>query len=73
MSESLQTNVTQALPDDREELYRLVWREPAERIASLYNISKEQLTKRCAELRRSLDTGKLWRKELHRRYLLCLI
>lgn len=51
MSESLQTNVTQALPDDREELYRLVWREPAERIASLYNISKEQLTKRCAELR----------------------
>lgn len=51
MSESLQTNVTQALPDDREELYRLVWCEPAERIASLYNISKEQLTKRCAELR----------------------
>ncbi|EBB5685350.1 hypothetical protein QLL71_000968 [Salmonella enterica] len=50
MSESLQTNVTQALPDDREELYRLVWREPAERIVSLYNISKEQLTKRCAEL-----------------------
>ena len=51
MSESLQPNVTQTLPDDREELYRLVWREPAERIASLYNISKEQLTKQCAELR----------------------
>lgn len=51
MSESLHTNATQTLPDDREELYRLVWREPAERIASLYNISKEQLTKRCAELR----------------------
>ena len=51
MSESLQPNVTQTLPDDREELYHLVWREPAERIASLYSVSKEQLTKRCAELR----------------------
>lgn len=50
MSESLQPNVTQTLPDDREELYHLVWREPAERITSLYSISKEQLTKRCAEL-----------------------
>ncbi|MDM3018542.1 MULTISPECIES: hypothetical protein [Enterobacteriaceae] len=50
MLESLQPNVTQTLPDDREELYHLVWREPAERITSLYSISKEQLTKRCAEL-----------------------
>ncbi|ASG89809.1 hypothetical protein [Salmonella enterica] len=50
MSESLQSNTTQTLPDDREELYHLVWREPAERITSLYSISKEQLTKRCAEL-----------------------
>lgn len=50
MSESLQPNVTQTLPDDREELYHLVWREPAERITSFYSISKEQLTKRCAEL-----------------------
>lgn len=51
MSESLQSNTTQTLPDDREELYHLVWRDPAERIASLYNISTEQLAKRCAELR----------------------
>ncbi|EEB3911841.1 hypothetical protein RZ418_004138 [Salmonella enterica] len=51
MSESLQSNTTQTLPDDREELYHLVWREPAERITSLYSISKEQLTKRCVELR----------------------
>lgn len=50
MLESLQPYVTQTLPDDREELYHLVWREPAERITSLYSISKEQLTKRCAEL-----------------------
>lgn len=51
MSESLQSNTTQTLPDDREELYHLVWREPEERITSLYSISKEQLIKRCAELR----------------------
>lgn len=51
MSESLQSNTTQTLPDDREKLYQLVWREPAERITSLYSISKEQLEKRCAELR----------------------
>lgn len=38
MSESLQSNTTQTLPDDREELYNLVWREPAERITSLYSI-----------------------------------
>ncbi|HBQ6668388.1 TPA: hypothetical protein L8N78_003295 [Klebsiella pneumoniae] len=61
MSESLQTNVTQALPDDREELYRLVWREPAERIASLYNISKEQLTKRCTELRIPRPLAGYWK------------
>ncbi|EGE4743832.1 hypothetical protein RMP99_002403 [Salmonella enterica] len=61
MSESLQTNVTQALPDDREELYRLVWREPAERIASLHNISKEQLTKRCAELRIPRPLAGYWK------------
>ncbi|EBN0686368.1 hypothetical protein GTE46_001011 [Salmonella enterica subsp. enterica] len=61
MSESLQTNVTQALPDDREELYRLVWREPAERIASLYSISKEQLTKRCAELRIPRPLAGYWK------------
>ncbi|EAA1042648.1 hypothetical protein DK741_08170 [Salmonella enterica subsp. enterica] len=50
MSESLQSSITQVLPEDREALYHLVWREPAERIASLYNISIEELARRCSEL-----------------------
>lgn len=61
MSESLQPNVTQTLPDDREELYHLVWREPAERITSLYSISKEQLTKRCVELRIPRPLAGYWK------------
>ncbi|ECO9255635.1 hypothetical protein FX238_21660, partial [Salmonella enterica] len=61
MSESLQSNTTQTLPDDREELYHLVWREPAERITSLYSISKEQLTKRCAELRIPRPLAGYWK------------
>lgn len=61
MSESLHTNATQTLPDDREELYHLVWREPAERITSLYSISKEQLTKRCAELRIPRPLAGYWK------------
>lgn len=61
MSESLQPNVTQTLPDDREELYYLVWREPADRIASLYRVSKEQLTKRCAELRIPRPLAGYWK------------
>lgn len=50
MSENLQSSIFQTLPEDREALYLLVWREPAERIASLCNISIERLAKRCAEL-----------------------
>jgi len=61
MSESLQSNTTQTLPDDREELYHLVWREPAERITSLCSISKEQLTKRCAELRIPRPLAGYWK------------
>lgn len=61
MSESLHTNATQTLPDDREELYHLVWREPAEKITSLYSISKEQLTKRCAELRIPRPLAGYWK------------
>ncbi|MBS3048858.1 hypothetical protein [Enterobacter mori] len=61
MSESLQPNVTQTLPSDREELYHLVWREPAEKITSLYSISKEQLTKRCAELRIPRPLAGYWK------------
>ncbi|EFV1818162.1 hypothetical protein HRL83_000761 [Salmonella enterica] len=51
MSENLQSSIFQTLPEDREALYLLVWREPAEHIASLCNISIEGLAKRCAELR----------------------
>ncbi|EPB2248833.1 hypothetical protein ACRC59_002227 [Citrobacter youngae] len=61
MSESLQSNTTQTLPDDREELYHLVWREPAERITFLYSISKEQLTKRCVELRIPRPLAGYWK------------
>ncbi|EBK3990081.1 hypothetical protein DK996_24120 [Salmonella enterica] len=61
MSESLQSNTTQTLPDDREVLYHLVWREPAERITSLYSISKEQLTKRCVELRIPRPLAGYWK------------
>lgn len=61
MSEDLQSNTTQALPDDREELYLLVWLESAERIASLYNISTEQLAKRCAELQIPRPLAGYWK------------
>ncbi|EPC8060004.1 hypothetical protein ACR3FW_002149 [Yersinia enterocolitica] len=50
MSENLQYSIFQTLPEERETLYQLVWREPAERIASLRNINIEGLAKRCAEL-----------------------
>ncbi|EAN1748881.1 hypothetical protein NFU85_003194 [Salmonella enterica] len=61
MLENLQSSITQGLPQDREALYHLVWREPAERIASLYNISKEQLTKRCVELRIPRPLAGYWK------------
>lgn len=61
MSESLQSSITQVLPEDREALYHLVWRESAERIVSLYNISEEQLTKRCAELRIPRPLAGYWK------------
>lgn len=61
MSESLQSSITQALPQDREVLYHLVWREPAERIASLYNISIEGLVKRCAELQIPRPLAGYWK------------
>lgn len=61
MSESLQSNTAQTLPDDREGLYHLVWREPEERIASFYNISTEQLAKRCAELRIPRPLSGYWK------------
>ncbi len=44
-------NPRDALPQDRETLYKLVWREPAERIAAQYGISTTLLAKRCTEMR----------------------
>ncbi|MFJ5315717.1 hypothetical protein [Pectobacterium versatile] len=50
MSEINPHNAVQTLPKDRETLYHLVWREPAERIAVFYGISVELLAKRCSDL-----------------------
>lgn len=61
MSECQQRSINQNLPEDREALYLLVWREPAERIASLYNISIEGLAKRCAELRIPRPLAGYWK------------
>ncbi len=44
-------NPLDALLQDREALYKLVWREPAERIAAQYGISTTLLAKRCTEMR----------------------
>lgn len=61
MSESLRSSITQTLPEDREALYHLVWREPAERIASLHNISIEGLARRCAELQIPRPLAGYWK------------
>lgn len=61
MSENLQSSIFQTLPEDREALYLLVWREPAERIASLCNISIEGLAKRCAELQIPRPLSGYWK------------
>lgn len=51
MSEMNPHDAAQTLPQDRETLYHLVWCEPAECIAVLYDISTELLAKRCSEMR----------------------
>ncbi|MDY3571448.1 hypothetical protein, partial [Enterobacter hormaechei] len=61
MSENLQSSIFQTLPEDREALYLLVWHEPAERIASLCNISIEGLAKRCAELQIPRPLSGYWK------------
>ncbi|AKE60106.1 hypothetical protein PU088_000603 [Citrobacter farmeri] len=61
MSGSHQSVPTQTLPEDRETLYDLVWREPAERIASLYGISSELLAKRCSALRIPRPLAGYWK------------
>lgn len=45
MSEINPQDAAPIFPQDREELYHLVWREPAERIAALYGISTDFLAK----------------------------
>ncbi|HEY4437208.1 MAG TPA: hypothetical protein VGN40_13720 [Lelliottia sp.] len=61
MSESQQLNTPQTLPEDREALYHLVWREPAERITVLYGISAELLAKRCSDLRIPRPLAGYWK------------
>lgn len=54
-------NPRDALPQDRETLYKLVWREPAERIAAQYGISTTLLAKRCTEMRIHRPLAGYWK------------
>ncbi|PEH70857.1 hypothetical protein [Edwardsiella tarda] len=54
-------NPRDALPQDRETLYKLVWREPAERIAAQYGISTTLLAKRCTEMRIPRPLAGYWK------------
>ncbi|HFW4799521.1 hypothetical protein PGN93_18810 [Klebsiella aerogenes] len=54
-------NPRDALPQDREALYKLVWREPAERIAAQYGISTTLLAKRCTEMRIPRPLAGYWK------------
>lgn len=54
-------NPLDALPQDREALYKLVWREPAERIAAQYGISTTLLAKRCTEMRIPRPLAGYWK------------
>nr|EEE1920046.1 hypothetical protein [Salmonella enterica subsp. diarizonae] len=54
-------NPRDALPQDRESLYNLVWREPAERIAAQYGISTTLLAKRCTEMRIPRPLAGYWK------------
>ncbi|TCB96401.1 hypothetical protein E0L21_23915 [Kosakonia quasisacchari] len=61
MSRNPQSRTIQTLPGDREALYNLVWRESAERIASLCNISIEGIARRCAELQIPRPLSGYWK------------
>ncbi|WP_176211259.1 hypothetical protein [Klebsiella pneumoniae] len=61
MSEINPHDAVQTLPQDRETLYHLVWREPAERIAARYGISTELLAKRCSEMRIPRPLAGYWK------------
>ncbi|EAB4413813.1 hypothetical protein G3755_002187 [Salmonella enterica] len=54
-------NPRDALPLDRESLFNLVWREPAERIAAQYGISTKLLAKRCTEMRIPRPLAGYWK------------
>ncbi|EJY5269491.1 hypothetical protein Q1E06_001099 [Salmonella enterica] len=54
-------NPRDALPQDREALYKLVWRETAERIAAQYGISTTLLAKRCTEMRIPRPLAGYWK------------
>lgn len=54
-------NPRDALPQDREALYKLVWREPAECIAAQYGISTTLLAKRCTEMRIPRPLAGYWK------------
>lgn len=54
-------NPLDALPQDREALYKLVWREPAECIAAQYGISTTLLAKRCTEMRIPRPLAGYWK------------
>lgn len=61
MSENQQSVPAATIPEDREKLYQLVWREPAERITALYGISAEQQAKRCSALRIPRPLAGYWK------------
>lgn len=61
MSEINPHDAVQTLPQDRETLYHLVWREPAERIAARYGISTELLAKWCSEMRIPRPLAGYWK------------
>lgn len=61
MSEINPHDTAPIFPQDREELYHLVWREPAERIAALYGISTDLLAKKCSEMRIPRPLAGYWK------------
>ncbi len=61
MPEMTSHNVVQTLPQDRETLYHLVWREPAERITTLYGINTEFLAKLCSKMRIPRPLAGYWK------------
>lgn len=61
MSEINSHDSVHIFPQDRETLYHLVWREPAERITALYGINTELLVKRCSEMRIPRPLAGYWK------------